>query len=138
MNFWYGYGVEDIANGAIVLPTAVVRAYGIDEQTGNYDTPDAAHRYLDSIPGGARIAMSEPLENVLFIYDGVLTIDPSVFESVTGPGQIDAVVIVVEDGGDTTSSLILHIDDMGGLPILPNGTNVDLIWNTGPDGVARI
>jgi hypothetical protein len=138
MNFWYGSGVQKIANGDIVVSTATMRAYGINEQSGEYDLPDPAHEFLDSIPGGSRVAMSDVLTGVEFLYDGVLTMDPSVFVAAVGPGQIDAVVLVVEDGGDTTSSLIMHITDMGGLPVFPNGTNVDLIWNTGLDGVGRI
>jgi hypothetical protein len=138
MNFWYPKAVKNIGNGDLVLPNETCVAYLVNEQPGFYIPDIEVDEYLDDVPIDARIAVTDTLTGVVFDDDGVLRIDQSMFESVTGTGQGDAVLVVAAIGTDATSPLVIHLDDLGGVPVYPTGTDVDMVFNQGADGVGRI
>lgn len=140
-NFAFATAMQRFARAQINWETITARALLVNEVEGHY-TPDAfADEYVSDIPAGDRIAISNPLTDLAVDLDGVLRAGTGTFfESVAaGPDRFgSAVVIYAEVGGESTSYLILHLSEMSGLPMEPNGTNFDIVWNTGPDGIYRI
>lgn len=135
----YAKGIRHLLTD-VAWESAVLKAVAVDIQGGNYSVDLVVHEFLNAIDSVDRVATSAALTGALVNDDGVLVLDPDVLTAVTGGVGVlvGAVIIYAEVGGDTTSPLLLYLDEMSGLPFDPNGTNLDLIWNTGPDGVARI
>lgn len=111
-----------------------IRAYLID--TGAY-TFSAAHKFLSSIPSGARIAGPSPFFTTKTATNGVFDADDSTITAVIG-ASIEAVAIVraaatdgAADDVDTAQRLIAWIDTATGLPFTPNGGDVIMTWDSG-------
>lgn len=51
------------------------------------------------------------------------------FTSLSGD-QSESLNIFEDSGVDTTSPLVVYIDTATGLPLTPNGANVDVTWDT--------
>lgn len=69
--------------------------------------------------------------------DGVFDGDDITFATLSG-SEVGSLVIYRNTGTPSTSSLIMWIDDMSGLPFTPNGTDVNVAWNNGSDKIARL
>lgn len=95
--------------------------------TGAY-TFSAAHTNLSQIPAGARIA-TQTLAGVTIgtVGPGVVDGSDMTFGSVSG-ASVEAVVIYKDAGGaESGNPLIAYIDTATGLPVTPNGGNIDLV-----------
>lgn len=107
----------------IDLSAVDVRAMLID--VGAY-TYDDAHDFLDDVPAGARISVSGNLLNKSFGDDGSFDSDDPIFTAVTG-ASIEAIVLYVHTGTEDTSHLIMYQDtDITGLPLTPDGSDVQI------------
>jgi hypothetical protein len=90
-------------------------------------TPDlGAHDFLDDIPGGARVAVSSALGSPT-IAAGVFDTADVTLNTVTGDpceylGQYNHGM----GGSDAARGLIALYDTMTGLPITPNGANINI------------
>jgi hypothetical protein len=100
----------------------------------------AAHQFLTSVAGAARVATSGAdltgKTNVL----GVLDADNVVFPTVSG-FAIAKVIIYQHTGVEATSRLGLHLDTLASgvaLSITPNGTDIRLRWSDGATKIWRI
>jgi hypothetical protein len=106
MNQLYGKGKEAILAGAIDWVNDDIRALLIDtgEYTPNFSTDDN----LDDIPSGGRVGTAVALtgkSNTL----GVLDADDATFSGVTGD-TVEAYVLYVHTGDETTSTLLAYFD----------------------------
>ena len=90
-------------------------------------TYNAAHEFLSEIPAGDRIATSSNLLTKS-ITDGVFDSDSIVYTAVIGDPS-EALVLVQDSGLDTTSRLVAYIDTATGLPVTPDGTNINVNVN---------
>lgn len=115
-----------ISGGANVnLSTGNVKAVLVD--TGLY-TYSASDQYLSAIAVGARTATTANLSGKTVV-DGVFDSNDPFFAAVTG-NQSEAVVIYVDSGSAATSPLIAYFDTgVTGLPVTPNGADINLIIN---------
>jgi hypothetical protein len=144
-NFFYANAVQLWGEGQIDWRAIDARAVLVNEFTGHY-VPDAVgHLYLSDIAAVDRLATTDALTGKVVLPDGVLDADNAILPAVSSgldelgaPIIGSAIVIYQVSGGEGTSPLLLHIDEMAGLPIEPNGTVVDLIWNEGADRIARL
>jgi len=59
------------------------------------------------------------------------------FTSVTG-ASIEAIVLYKDTGTDSTSPLIAFIDTATGLPITPNGGDIIVTWDNGPNKIFKL
>lgn len=143
--------MRTIANGAyakglrhlltdVSWETAVLKAVAVNIAAGHYTVDLAVHEFLADVASGDRIDTSAALAGAAVLDDGVLDADNSVLTTVTAGVGVNggAVVIYAEIGGDSTSVLLLYLDDMSGLPFTPNGSDMDLLWNDGVDKIARV
>lgn len=89
-----------------------------------------SHDFFNDIPVGARVtSLSASLASKTFI-DGVFDADDLVPAWISLIGEeFEAIILINYTGTDATSNLIAFIDTATGLPLTPNGNNVDLNWN---------
>lgn len=123
---------EAFLTSNINLMTDDIRVVLID--TAGY-TYNAAHEFLTSVPGGARVAVSGALTGK-DATDGVFDAAEVTYAGLTG-NSVEAVLLYQHTGSDATSRLILWIDE-GTFPIVPNGGDQTLVWSTGPNKIFRI
>ena len=95
----------------------------IDTDTYTYG---AAHQFYSDLSGV--IANSANLAGVT-VTDGLLDADDAVIGSVSGV-ESEAIVLWIDTGTPATSRLVAFLDSgVTGLPVTPNGGNINIGWN---------
>ncbi|MCU8693956.1 hypothetical protein OE265_20910 [Mycobacteroides abscessus] len=133
-NIMYDKAYEAFGNGQINWLADTIKVVLVD--TGAYTLNAATHEFLSDIPSGARVATSAALAgktNVL----GVLDAGDASWPAVAGPSG-EAVVIFKDTGTAGTSRLIFYLDTASGLPVTPNGGDINIQWNNGTDKIGRL
>lgn len=113
---------KNLANSnALALP---VKAALVDTGTYTYST---THEFYSDLSG----VVGTPVEVTNFTistnadFDG----DNVVFASVSG-ATVEAIVLYIDSGNSGTSRLMAYIDTgVTGLPVTPNGGDINLNWN---------
>ena len=115
-----------ILDGDVDLLVDDIRVVLVD--AADYTVNLATHDFLDDIPVGARVAVSGALASKTTTA-GTFDAADVTLSAVTGD-QSEAVVFYVHTGNDATARLLFYIDTgVTGLPVTPNGNDIDLIWN---------
>ena len=133
-NVLYDYGRQGFLDGSIDWDTDDIRAILID--TDDYTVDLESHDNLDDIPAGARVAVSGALTGKT-VTDGVADADDIMFIAVTGD-QSEALVLYKHTGVESTSRLIAYIDSATGLPVTPNGGDIEVKWADGDDKIFKL
>lgn len=123
-NQLYPKAKEAFIGGDLALDTDNIVAVLVDTAVYSFDP---SHEFLSEIPSGDRIATSVNLGGKT-ITDGTFDSNDIVFPSVSGDPS-EALVLVQDSGSDTTSRLIAFIDQATGLPVTPDGTNINVTVN---------
>jgi len=125
---------EALLSGNGNLASGDVRVILID--TGTY-TYSAAHEFLSSVGGGARVAVSGSLSGKS-VTNGVFDAGDITIASVSG-ASVEAVLLYLHTGSDATARLIsFHDKDVDGttpIAYTPDGNNVLVTW---PNDATRI
>jgi len=127
-NRMYPKGKSAIQRADVDLESDDIRVILVDLADYTYST---AHDFLDDVPAGARVATSGALgsKTVGSVAEGVFDAADVVFSSVSGD-QAEAIIIYKHTGTESTSQLIAFLDTgVTGLPVLPNGENINLAWS---------
>ena len=112
--------------------TTGVYAALIDTGVATYN---AAHQYFSSIVAG-QIGTEVELGTKTFV-NGLFDAADSTFTAVTGNNAEALVIFVKTAGANTTWSLVAWLDTgVSGLPVLPNGGNINVTWN--PSGIFQL
>ena len=133
-NSLYNAGRQGFLDGSIDWDTDDIRAILID--TADYTVNLSTHDNLDDIPGAARVAVSGALASKT-VTAGVADAADVTFSAVTGD-QCEALVLYKHTGTESTSRLIAYIDDATGLPVTPNGGDIQILWSAGDDKIFRL
>ena len=133
-NVLYDKGRQGFLDGSIDWDTDDIRAILID--TADYTVNLATDDNLDDIPGAARVAVSAALSGKTVV-DGVADAADVTFSAVTGD-QCEALVLYKHTGTESTSRLIAYIDSATGLPVTPNGGDIQILWSAGDDKIFRL
>ena len=104
--------------------------------TGAYTPQVEIHEYLSDIPPSSRIAGPVTLVDKATTKGAADGRDVT-FTSVSGP-SIEAIVIYMDTGTESTSPLIAYIDTATGLPITPNGGDIIVTWDNGTNKIFRV
>lgn len=96
----------------------------------------SADEFLADIPGGRRIATSGAFTGKTTT-GGAADAADITFTSVSGV-SIEAIIIYKDTGSDATSPLIAYIDTATGLPITPNGGDIIVTWDNGPNKIYKL
>ena len=123
-NLIYPKAKEAMLQGNLDLSGGTVKAVLVD--TADY-TYNAAHDNLDDVIAGARVGTAVTLTGKTFT-NGLFDADNVTLTSVSGD-QSEAVLIYIDTGVESTSQLVALLDTGTGLPVTPNGGNINFNWN---------
>lgn len=121
---WYGKGLEAFATKTVDWLTDNIKCVLVD--SASYTLSINTDTYLSDIPAPARIATTANLASKTAAL-GVLKAADTVFSSVSG--ATSEYIVVYQDTGTASTSRLLFLYDSGGLPITPNGNNINVTWN---------
>ena len=108
-----------------VLSSGTVKAALIDLADYTYS---AAHEFYSSVPGAAVVGTPQTLASKTTA-SGLFDAADCVFSAVTGD-PCEAVLIYIDTGTGSTSRLVGLFDTgVTGLPVTPNGGDINLVWN---------
>jgi hypothetical protein len=133
-NVRYPKAAERSLTTGLNLSAGTVRCQLIDLGTYTYS---AAHEFLSSVPGGARIGTPVTLANKV-VTNGVFDADDLTFSGLVGAPTIEALLIYVDTGSEATSPLIALIDTATGLPIAAGATGGTVTWDNGANKIFAI
>jgi hypothetical protein len=105
--------------------TTGVYAVLIDTGVATYN---AAHQFYNSIAAG-QIGTEQEIGTKTFV-DGLFDGADVAFPTVTGNNAEAIAIFVKTAGANTTWALVAWLDTgVTGLPVLPNGGNINVTWN---------
>jgi len=122
-NAFYPEGKSAFMRSEINMLTDTVSVVLIDSTDYTYSE---THEFLSDVPAAARIA-SAALANKS-VLAGVFDADNVTLSAVTGD-EAEAVIIYQDTGVETTSRLIAYLDTGSGLPVTPNGDDININWS---------
>jgi len=114
--------------------TDTIKAVLVD--TGTYTVNLSAHEFLADVSAGSRISTSGAFTGKATT-GGAADANDVTFTSVTG-ASIEAIILYKDTGTDATSPLIAFIDTATGLPITPNGGDIIVTWDNGPNKIFKL
>ena len=135
-NALYEKGREFCLEGAIPWLTANIKVVSIDEDD---DVPVlATDDFLDDILAGAREFTSGNLASKTST-DGVAdAADLAPAFSGAAGDTFESITIFRDSGSAATSELIANIDTATGLPLTPDGGNIDITWSSAGDRIFKL
>ena len=133
-NTLYDFARQRFLEAQINWMTDTIKVLLVD--TGAYTPQTAVHQYLSDISGSARIAGPVTLTSKTTTGGAADAADVT-FTSVTGP-SIEAIVIYIDTGTESTSPLVAFIDTATGLPITPNGGDIIVTWDNGVNKIFKV
>lgn len=137
-NSAYSTTTNKLLTSGISILTDNIKAVLVD--SADYTANLTTDGNLSDIPVAARVATSANLANKTLTDDAdgtVFDADDITFTAVTGDPS-EAIVLYKDTGVEATSSLIAFIDTATGLPITPNGGNIQVAWDNGTNKIFRL
>lgn len=106
--------------------------------TSAYTPNFSSHEFLSTITAAMQVATSPALTGKTSLL-GVANAANTVLAAVPA-GKVGAALVVYKDTGSAaTSPLICYVDNViSGLPVTPNGGDINIIWDPGADKVFRL
>lgn len=114
--------------------TDVVKVILVD--TGAYTPQTEVHEYISDVGPSSRVTAAVTLTSKTTT-NGSADAADCTFTSVTG-NSIEAIIIYVDTGTESTSPLICIIDTATGLPVTPNGGDIICVWDSGVNKIFRV
>lgn len=109
--------------------------------TTSYTPNFSTHVMLTDIPSAAITNTGCPSGGVglasMAVVAGAANANNVTFSAITGV-TIGALVLYKNTGTGSTSNLIAWIDTATGLPITPNGGDIIVSWDTGPNKIFKL
>lgn len=128
---------EKFLEGLFTWSTDTIKAALID--TGTYTVNLSAHEFFNAcsagVVGGASGRSSAFTGKATT--GGAADANDVTFTAISG-ASIEAIIIYKDTGVDTTSPLIAYIDTATGLPITPNGGDIIVTWDNGPNKIFKL
>lgn len=121
----YPFGKQGLLSAAFNLSTDTIKAALVD--TGIY-TYNASHQFFASISGvqGSPVTLANKAVAL-----GVFDADDTTFTAVSGL-IVSAVVLYKDTTVAGTSPLLAYLD---GISVLPNGGDIIVVWDSGPNRI---
>ncbi len=133
-NTLYDKGRQRFLEAQINWLSDTVKVLLVD--TGAYTANFTTHEFFADIPVSARVTTPVTLVSKA-TDDGAADAADVTFAAVSGP-TIEAIVIFKDTGTEATSPLIAYIDTATGLPITPNGGDIIVTWDNGPNKIFKL
>lgn len=126
-NALYGKGRQKFLEGGIAWLTDNIKAVLVD--AADYTVSINTHEFLSDIAGAGRVATSGNMSTKTSTL-GVADVADFTFTAVTGdPSEV--IVFYKDTGSAATSPLIAYIDTATGLPVTPNGGDINVQIDNG-------
>lgn len=128
------YRQAALEGGVVAYLTDNIKAVLVD--LADYTVNLATHQFLSDVPSGGRVATS-PNFGSKTSTAGVADAADLIFSAVTGdPSEI--VIIYKDTGSAATSPLMAYIDSATGLPVSPNGGDINVAWDNGANKIFKL
>lgn len=134
-------GREGFLDGSIDWDTAVIKAALVRGYTFN-----STHKFVSDVTGagGTLVATSAALTSKT-VASGVADAADVTFSSVAAGAAIPALIIfqssAVTGGADvaaTLQRLVAYLDTATGLPVTPNGQNINIVFDNGSNRIFKL
>lgn len=126
-NLIYPKAKEAFLSGSINLSSDTIKCQLIDTNDYTYAATDD---YLADVAAAARVGTAVTLASKT-VTDGVFDAADITFSTVTGDVS-EALLIYKDSGSEASSNLIALLDTaQSGLPVTPNGGDIDVTWDNG-------
>jgi hypothetical protein len=133
-NALYDFGREGFLGGDIDWDANNIKVTLVD--TGTYTPNLATHDFYNDVTVGGRVATSGNLASKTKTA-GVADAADITFTAVSGAVS-EALVIWKDTGTEATSNLICLIDTATGLPVTPNGGDINVVWDSGSNRIFKL
>lgn len=133
-NALYDKGREKFLRGEISWSSDTIKAVLVD--TADYTASLSTHEFLSDIPAGAREETSGALASKTTTA-GVADAADVTFTAAAGD-PCEALVLYKDTGSAATSPLIAYIDTATGLPVVLNGGDVVLSFDSGANKIFKL
>lgn len=133
-NALYDKGREKFLTGAISWSSDNIKAVLVD--VADYTVNIATHEFLSDITGVGRVATS-PNMGTKTTTAGVADAADFAFTAVTGDPS-EAIVFYKDTGSAATSPLISYHDTATGLPVTPNGGDINIQIDNGSNKLFKL
>jgi hypothetical protein len=125
----YAKAKEKFLSGAINLSSDTIKAVLVD--SADYTVNLSTHEFLSDVPSGGRVSTSAALSGKSVTGGVFNATSPIVFSAVTGD-QCEAMILYKDTGSAATSPLIAYYDTASsGLPVTPNGGDINYTIDSG-------
>ncbi len=146
-NWLYDKGRNKFARGDINWKATAgdtIRCFLVD--SAGYTPDSAAHEFISDVPTSARKGNSgnsgradAPQLTLLDPSAGVCDANDITFTVVPAGGALEYLVLFKDDAvADTSSPLIACIDTATGLPVTPNGGDINVAWSEGSNKIFKL
>lgn len=133
-NAVYPKAKELMLGAGLNLVSGTVKVMLVDTAAYTYSS---AHQYLSDVAAGARVGTAQTLASKT-VTNGVFdAADPS-WSGLSGAPSIEALVIYVDTGTESTSPLVAYIDTATGLPISSGATGGTVTWDNGSNRIFAV
>jgi hypothetical protein len=130
-NKWYPKGLQHFAQGDIAFLTDTIKVALV----ATAYTFSSSDEFVTAL-GANIVARSSALASKTTT-NGVLNANSPVISAVTG-SVVSYVVLYKDTGSDATSELLVYWDTGTGIPLTPNGGDVSVNFDTGPNKIAAL
>lgn len=129
-NVLYPKGKEAFLNADIDMASDTIKI-ALVRVSGGY-TYSSAHDFWDDV--SAHVVGTPQTLGSKTLTNGVFDAADPTFTAVSG-AVVGALVIYKDTGSAATSPLIAYIDSATGLPVTPNGGDINIVFDAGSDRV---
>lgn len=133
-NAMYDLGREGFLGGDIDWDANTIKVTLVD--AADYTKDLANHDFYNDVTAGGRVATSGALASKTKTA-GVADAADITFSAVTGDVS-EQLVIWADTTVESTSRLILNIDTATGLPVTPNGGDINVTWDAGANRIFKL
>lgn len=128
-NGFYDKGVQSFMIKQIDMNGDNIKVALVKTGAGHYVANLATDQFLAIINSSDIIARTANLAGKTTTA-GVFGASNTVFTAVAAGPAAGAIVVYQDTGADATSRLIVYIDGYSGLPVTPNGGDINVTWPT--------
>ena len=137
-NGFYQFGMQEWAKGNVLWKAAggsTIRC--ILGDAADYTVDLATHDFLNDVPALAREEGPVALTLIDAALDGVVDAADIAFVGATGD-PCEFLLLYRFVTVDADSPLLIYIDTATGLPVTPNGGDINVAWDNGANKIAKI
>lgn len=125
----YPLGRQAFAQAGISWTSNNIKVALVITGGGHYVVNFSTDQYLAIISGGDIVSTTANLSGKTAT-NGTCNASNTTFSAVAAGPAAGALVIYYDTGSSATSPLIAYIDNYAGLPVTPNGSDINVSWPT--------